>query len=88
MPYLGPLEQADLGGLDLTLAIHQVLMPDLDATGQPQPLLVDLVRRGDLGASTGRGFRAWQPGEADRRLAEVDDALLRQRRAEAGGETG
>jgi 3-hydroxybutyryl-CoA dehydrogenase len=77
LPFLGPLEQADLGGLDLTLAIHEVLMPDLDTTREPQPLLVELVRRGDLGARTGRGFRTWRPGEADRRLAEVDAALLR-----------
>jgi 3-hydroxybutyryl-CoA dehydrogenase len=81
LPHLGPLEQADLGGLDLTLAIHEVLMPDLDATPRPHPLLVDLVRRGDLGARTGRGFRTWSPGEADRRLAEVESALLDQRPA-------
>jgi 3-hydroxybutyryl-CoA dehydrogenase len=81
LPFLGPLEQADLGGLDLTLAIHEVLMPDLDATREPQPLLVELVRRGDLGARTGRGFRTWQPGEAQRRLAEVEAALLGQGRA-------
>ena len=81
LPFLGPLEQADIGGLDLTLAIHEVLMPDLDATREPQPLLVDLVRRGDLGARTGRGFRTWRPGEARRRLAEVEAALLSQGRA-------
>jgi 3-hydroxybutyryl-CoA dehydrogenase len=81
LPFLGPLEQADLGGLDLTLAIHEVLMPDLDATREPQPLLVELVRRGDLGARTGRGFRTWRPGEAQRRLAEVEAALLGQGRA-------
>jgi 3-hydroxybutyryl-CoA dehydrogenase len=80
LPFLGPLEQADLGGLDLTLAIHEVLMPDLDATREPQPLLVELVGRGDLGARTGRGFRTWQPGEAERRLAEVNASVLRQGR--------
>jgi 3-hydroxybutyryl-CoA dehydrogenase len=77
LPFLGPLEQADLGGLDLTLAIHEVLMPDLDTSREPQPLLVELVRRGDLGARTGRGFRTWRPGEAEQRLAEVNAALLR-----------
>jgi hypothetical protein len=72
---VGPLEQADLGGLDLTLAIHQVLMPDLDVTREPHPHLVELVARGDLGAKTGRGFYTWAPGEAQRRQAEIADGL-------------
>jgi len=90
LPFLGPLEQADLGGLDLTLAIHEVLMPDLDATRSPQPLLVELVGRGDLGARTGRGFRSWRPGEAERRLAEVNAMVLQQGRLEGqlGGLAG
>ena len=42
--------------------------------------LVELVGRGDLGASTGQGFRTWQPGQAERRLAEVNESMLRQGR--------
>jgi 3-hydroxybutyryl-CoA dehydrogenase len=72
---VGPLEQADLGGLDLTLAIHQVLMPDLDNTPVPHPLLVELVEHGDLGAKSGKGFYEWRPGEADRRREEIDRGL-------------
>ena len=56
---VGPLEQADLGGTDLTLAIHEVLMPDIDSTATPHPYLVAMVQRGDLGAKTGRGFFKW-----------------------------
>ncbi len=36
---IGPLEQADLGGLSLTLQIHEVVMPALDNTPEPHPLL-------------------------------------------------
>jgi 3-hydroxybutyryl-CoA dehydrogenase len=68
---VGPLEQADLSGLELTLAIHEVLMPALDTTARPHPLLVEKVRSGETGAAAGRGFRAWGPGEADARRAEV-----------------
>lgn len=75
---VGPLEQADLGGLDLTLAIHEVLMPDLDVTRVPHPYLVSLVERGDLGAKSGRGFYSWSPGEADRRRAEIAAGLVEQ----------
>ena len=40
---VGPLEQADLGGTDLTLAIHEILMPDIDSTPVPHPYLVAMV---------------------------------------------
>ncbi len=72
---VGPLEQSDLSGTDLTLAIHEVLMPHLDNTPVAHPYLRDMVARGDLGAKTGRGFREWPPGRADRRRAEIAAAL-------------
>jgi 3-hydroxybutyryl-CoA dehydrogenase len=75
---VGPLEQADLSGLELTLAIHQTLMPDLDRTAEPHPLLVEKVRKGETGAAAGRGFRQWRPGEAQARQAEITRELARQ----------
>ena len=39
MAVLGPLEQSDLVGLDLTKAIHDTLMPDLDVTPYTHPYL-------------------------------------------------
>jgi 3-hydroxybutyryl-CoA dehydrogenase len=62
---LGPLEQSDLVGLDLTKAIHDVLIPDLDATPHAHPYLDALVARGELGMKTGKGFRSWTPEEAE-----------------------
>jgi 3-hydroxybutyryl-CoA dehydrogenase len=84
---VGPLEQADLGGLGLTLAIHEVVMPALDNTPVPHPLLREKVAHGELGARTGQGFRRWRPGEADAARARIDGALLqaaRRRGAPAG----
>lgn len=75
---VGPLEQADLAGLDLTMAIHEVLMPDLDVTPVPHPYLADLIERGDLGAKTGRGFFSWAPGEAEHRRSEINQGLVDQ----------
>ena len=61
---LGPMEQSDLVGLNLTLDIHEVLIRHLDCTPGPHPLLIDLVRKGHLGMRTGQGFRTWTPEEA------------------------
>ena len=69
---LGPLENADLVGTDLTLAVHEHLLPDLDRTPGPLPLLCELVASGRLGMKAGSGFRTWteaQRAEADSRLA-------------------
>jgi 3-hydroxybutyryl-CoA dehydrogenase len=88
---IGPLEQADLGGLALTLQIHEVVMPALDNTPEPHPLLREKVARGELGARTGSGFRRWAPGEAEALRARVDAALLeaaRRRRRPPGAGAG
>jgi len=58
---LGPLENADLVGTDLTTAIHQTVLADLDQSTGPQPYLLDLVASGHLGMKTGQGFRSWTP---------------------------
>ncbi|PQA88779.1 3-hydroxybutyryl-CoA dehydrogenase [Hyphococcus luteus] len=54
---MGPLELADFIGLDICLAIMQVLYEGLaDSKYRPCPLLVKYVEAGWLGRKTGRGF--------------------------------
>lgn len=62
LPRLAPLENADMVGLDLTLSIHEYILPHLEASSEPSPLLRGLVEAGDLGFKSGRGFREWTPG--------------------------
>lgn len=70
---IGPLEQSDMVGLNLTLDIHETLIPDLDRTPGPHPLLRQLVKDGKLGMKTGEGFRRWTPQQAE----EVRERLRR-----------
>jgi 3-hydroxybutyryl-CoA dehydrogenase len=58
---LGPLENADLVGTDLTLAIHESVLADLDRTPGPSRYLKELVAAGKLGMKSGEGFRQWTP---------------------------
>ncbi len=58
---LGPLENADLVGTDLTLAIHQNVLPHIDSRPGPSPYLEKLVADGKLGFKSGEGFRTWTP---------------------------
>jgi 3-hydroxybutyryl-CoA dehydrogenase len=62
---LGPMEQSDLVGLDLTKNIHDTLIPDLDVTSTTHPYLNALVEKGELGMKTGKGFRSWTAEESD-----------------------
>jgi 3-hydroxybutyryl-CoA dehydrogenase len=56
---LGPLENADLIGTDLTLAIHKTMIPALDHSASPSVYLERLVAEGRLGMKSGAGFREW-----------------------------
>ncbi|KIC41367.1 3-hydroxyacyl-CoA dehydrogenase [Ruegeria sp. ANG-S4] len=62
---LGPLENADLVGTDLTLDIHENVLHDLEAHKGPSSYLRSLVNAGKLGMKSGEGFRKWAEGEAD-----------------------
>lgn len=54
---VGPLQLADIIGLDICLAIMEVLADELDsAKFQPHPYLRKMVRAGRLGKKTGHGF--------------------------------
>lgn len=74
---LGPLENADLVGTDLTLMVHRYVLHDLDRTPGPLPLLEELVAAGRLGMKTGGGFRDWTEAEAQAVRARLADHLRR-----------
>jgi len=59
LPTLGPIENADMVGLDLTMAIHDYIFKHLESSPDPSPLLREKVARGELGFKTGQGFQTW-----------------------------
>jgi 3-hydroxybutyryl-CoA dehydrogenase len=65
LPVLGPLENADMIGLDLTLRIHSYILKHLEDSHEPSPLLTLKVEKGQLGFKTGKGFREWSPEEKE-----------------------
>ena len=76
---LGPLENADLVGTDLTLAIHKTILPAIDSSPAPSPYLEQLVADGRLGMKSGEGFRRWDQASADALRKRVTDVLRQTR---------
>lgn len=74
---LGPLENADLVGTDLSLDIHENVLFDLEDRNGPSPYLEKLVADGKLGMKSGEGFQKWTPEEADEVRARVTRHLQR-----------
>lgn len=55
----GPIETADLGGLDIFYNIAEYLNPDLCDSKEPSRLLTKAMETGELGAKTGTGLYHW-----------------------------
>ena len=72
---LGPLEIADLGGLDIFNTVGSYVAKSMsNATDSPK-VLQDLVAAGKLGAKSGSGFYDYPPGKADALITERDERL-------------
>ena len=76
---LGPLENADLVGTDLSLAIHQTVLPAIDSRPGPSPYLEKLVKDGKLGFKSGEGFRKWSAEEQAALRMKVLEHLKKSR---------
>jgi 3-hydroxybutyryl-CoA dehydrogenase len=80
---LGPLENADLVGTDLTLAIHRTVLPAIEHRPGPSPYLEALVAKGKLGFKSGEGFRQWSADEQAALRARVLQHLKQARMSES-----
>ena len=82
LPVLGPLENADMVGLDLTLAIHDYILKHIENSPDPSPALKEKVTKGDLGFKTGMGFRKWSSEAADASRRNLAEYLLEWNRSQ------
>jgi 3-hydroxybutyryl-CoA dehydrogenase len=70
----GPIESADVGGLDTMVAFGTFLMPHLNADPLPAEQVAAIAKSGHRGFSTGKGVYDWSKRDGD--------TLLKSRRAE------
>ena len=72
----GPIESAELGGLDIMHKFAEFLLPDLDTAKQPPAAVGDLVKAGHLGVKTGKGVYDWSTRDGKALLAARADRLF------------
>ncbi|MGN6117663.1 MAG: 3-hydroxyacyl-CoA dehydrogenase NAD-binding domain-containing protein [Nitrobacter sp.] len=64
---MGPIELADQVGLDICLAVGDMLRSKFGDLLPPTPAwLREKVTKGELGRKTGKGFYTWRDGKADK----------------------
>ena len=73
---VGPLEHADLAGVDTHSATVSLLFPLLSKDNDPPPLFAELVAKGRLGAKSGAGVYDYGPGDVERILARRNTMLI------------
>ncbi len=73
---LGPLENADLVGVELTQDIHHQVLFDLETSAKPSPHLQQLLDQGRTGMTAGAGLREWNEGDVEKTKARVAAHLI------------
>jgi 3-hydroxybutyryl-CoA dehydrogenase len=75
--FLGPLETADLGGLDVFTNICDYLFADLSSDTKPPSYMTNLVKEGKLGVKSGQGFYEYSGKTLVELLSERDQKLIK-----------
>lgn len=75
-PFLGPLQTADLGGLDTFFYIASYLFDSLSDAKQPPAMLRQLVEARQLGVKSQRGFYDYSDGKDEETIKTRDKMLL------------
>jgi 3-hydroxybutyryl-CoA dehydrogenase len=72
----GPIESADLGGLDTMYHFARFLQPHLDVSTEPPSQIKTLVEAGHRGVATGLGVRAWDKNQGSTLMSDRRRELL------------
>lgn len=76
LPVMGIFEKVDQSGIDIHHEVEKSLMPDLDRGTDPNPVLVELLERGETGWESGKGVYDWADVDRATATRERDAALL------------
>ena len=73
---VGPIEMVEVqDGWDVTRQIHEYILPDLDASREPSPLILEMIARGEIGPKAGKGFYEWTAESVEAWNSRLSTAL-------------
>ena len=72
----GPIESAELSGLDIIHMFAEFLFPALDNITEPPPAVTDLVKNGRYGFKTGKGIYDCSKNDSQALLKQRADRLF------------
>lgn len=76
-PIIGPLETADLGGLDTFYYISSYLFNELSDIKEPQEILKDLMNKKELGVKSEKGFYDYSDGKDEDAIKRRDKMFFK-----------
>lgn len=76
-PIIGPLETADLGGLDTFYYISSYLFRDLSDTKEPQEILKELMDKKELGVKSKKGLYDYSGGRDEEVIKRRDKMFFK-----------
>ncbi len=77
LPRLGPMENIDMVGTDLTYNIHDYILEYLEDSHEPSPVLKEKLDEGKIGFKTGEGFFTWTKEQIEQSNAGLNEYLIR-----------
>lgn len=75
-PVMGPMENSDLVGIQLTYNIHNYILKALADNHEPSPLLQEMLDKGDLGMKSGKGWQEWTPEQVQAENTKLREYLI------------
>lgn len=76
-PIIGPLQTADLGGLDTFYYISSYLFNDLSDVKEPQEVLKKLMENKELGVKSKKGFYDYSDGKDEQAIKNRDKMFFK-----------
>lgn len=77
LPQLGPLENSDMVGTQLTYNIHSYILEHIEDSHNPSPVLRQMLDEGKLGFKSGEGFMKWTDEAVEKSNADLNEYLIR-----------
>lgn len=77
MGIAAPMEVMDMGGMDLTYAIHSYLFPHLENAAEPLDIEKEKIEKGELGFKTGKGLFSWSAEDMETANRNLTAGLIK-----------